>query len=198
LLVFAVLATYIILWLISRYTSYSPPSAADDDHSQELAFDPSSSKSPEAVDSAECESASRPSSMVSARLSSVSVKSKADEKKVEVRSDMLLISGRLIVGWAWQQFLSSSVSEAFPQDTDSRLWYTAIVKCFIAFFVTVFGAYVFVALESRKKTVSSSSSSDKEDKVQRDSGNHDHGSNASKSSSYSEGLRVPLLEANDT
>lgn len=121
---------------------------------------------------------------------------------------ILIASCRLVVGWAWQQFVTSAVGSCVPEQTQNRLWLTAMAKCIISFFITIIGGYVDVNCRSssRQERDAPSERNDRNPSLEKTSSNQakvnnqiaevdDHESNALERKSAADGnnIRLPLL-----
>jgi len=103
LLIFALLATYVVLWLLSRFFQLDKYNQLD-----------------------------------------------SSDKEV-FQSELLLLSGRLIVGWTWQLFLVSCVGAIAPTNSKLYDWVKAIVKLVLALIIFLGGAKLEKYFKNRRK-----------------------------------------------
>lgn len=107
--------------------------------------------------------------LIAVLLDRLSVEGLLDDDDIEddeiaaalVRNELLLVSGRLTVGWAWGQLVSSAVGLVVPVYDGNHMWADVISKFAAAIAVFVLGAVADIYLRKIKRKLSLQQPSEK-------------------------------------
>ena len=69
---------------------------------------------------------------------------------MKIKTELALISGRLVVGWSIQEFLEACINAAVPIESDQYLWFSALWKTVNACVLVYIGAKIEAYYDKKK------------------------------------------------